>query len=148
MAHWIIEDTKNGIRNYMCSNCEHIYYNQLLDPLDWTFCPECFSPINEPYESIKKENEVTAVEPTPMKDVVILSIEKYDKMKSDLVKLGEDLEVANRDKDRALNLIKYIGLNEEFAKKIIPGTGKFIEEEVSPITLNRKIYCCFEIERE
>lgn len=167
MAHWIIEETglteKEDV--FRCSECGKEYTCgeiAVMDfggPMDPMRCPNCGAVISGGPKIISGEEInrrkfvkccdalLNVFENIP-KDIVVLSIEKYDKIMSDLVKLGEDVEAANRDKERMLNLIKYIRLNEEFAKKIIPGTGKFIEEEISLITMNRKIYCCFEIERE
>ena len=141
MAHWIIEKSEHFDTNmYTCSECRKKWNGIVYSPNTWNTCPSCGA-------IMKEESEATAVEPGPTKDVVILSIEKYDEMRSDLVKLGEDLEAANKDKEHMLALIKNIGLTEDIVKRIIPCTGRFSEDRMNPVTGTMRVYCSFEMER-
>ena len=110
-----------------------------------SFCPDYIDFMDDSYEG-EKYIESTAVEPEPMRDVVILSIEKYDEMKANLVKLGEDLEIANRDKEHCLDILKKIGLTEELVEHITPDTGKLMETYTNHMTLNTKIIFSFEMD--
>ena len=134
MAHWIIADIYNT-KVYKCSACGAEWHDCVYSPDEWKNCPHC----NAYIETEERINpETTAVEPTLMKDVVILSIEKYDKIMSDLVKLGEDLEVANRDKEHCLDIFKKIGITEEYLEKMIPSSlGVGMDE--NPMTREKRI---------
>ena len=152
MAHWIIIDHGN-YNVYECSYC----HSQWSDNTEWTNnisnwirCPKCNKPIystrNEhradlvyiPEEREEKEKQTIELN----ENFVVLTIEKYDEMKSDLVKLGE----ANRNKERCLDILKEIGLTEDYIKRIDPSSCKLVETKRSPYTMRSKLIFSFEMD--
>lgn len=139
MAHWIIKDGYNT-KVYKCSECGSEYHDCIYSPEKWENCPKC----KAVFDSVET-SEISAIEQSPMKDVVILSIEKYDEMRADLVKLGEDLEVANKDKDHYLDILEMIGFQEKYIDRIVPDSARFNGTERNPVTLNKRVIISFEI---
>lgn len=147
-----IDSTENEYRNNLVHRPmikEETKDSGILGPIEVRrLLGSVFSDIDEEPASIPKENT---------KNFVMMSLEKYDAMKDEfnicieerdreLFKLDKEVRELIKERDRYLDILKNMGLTEERAKHIVPGTGKFVEDELNPITMNRKIYCSFDVD--
>jgi hypothetical protein len=120
-------------------------------------CDECldYTPAIEVNgEPIELEEEITPetepIKPEQFKNIVILSVEKYDQMKADYEQCIEerDRELWKMDRElRSLQaLVKALGITPDIAKNVYPDSVE-VMSDVNPINYTTKYIIKFDVRR-
>lgn len=145
MAYWIIIDNYTT-KIYKCSQCGSEYHDCIYSPAEWENCPTCKANIRS--EEISPE--ATAIEPTPMKDVVILSIEKYDEMKNEIRSLKNELSIKEIEYKENIkhmtDLFVRIGISTDVWNKIDADSIEVLEDQ-NPYNYTTKYIIKFDAKR-
>ena len=139
MAHWKVIDSYTT-KIYKCSNCGAEYHDCVYSPVEWAYCPKCKSIIN----ATISYPETTAVEPQRMKDVVILSVEKYDVMRDEIDKLEKDKERLVGERDHCIDILRKIGINYDI--EIDQDTIEVEEFDQYPLSGRKRVRVSFVVE--
>lgn len=157
MAHWIITDHGHEGRTYMCSNCGN-FWNSLNHNCDtWNICPWCHEKIEEDKEEKSYVKELAELGKYVAEGFaaglesggfVMISRKEYDELRGELDDLYRKYDDTCCARDNAIDILKEIGINSENVKKVVPGSGRFMHQEVNSATLDRRIFISFQVRDE
>lgn len=168
MAHWIIEETglteKEDI--FRCSECGKEYTCGEIATMDFggprdpIRCPNCKAVISGNPKIISGEEInrrrfvkccdtlLNVFENTLANDCgfVLMSRFDYDEIQDRCEEYRLKFEDADRAKNKCLDILDTVGLNEETVRQIAPGSGRMIHAENNPATLRKRVIFEFEVE--